>query len=59
MDFAKVPGTSSGTSKTTLATMGSIVFSLDPSNFDKLVDSLAKAGVAIPKEGTVEGFLEV
>eukprot|EP00956_Cyclotella_meneghiniana_P008194 scaffold10908_cov40-Cyclotella_meneghiniana.AAC.1 len=35
------------------------MFSKNPNNFDKLVESLKKAGVAIRKEGTAEGFLGV
>ena len=36
-----------------------LMFSKNPNNFDKLVESLKKAGVAIRKEGTAEGFLGV
>lgn len=36
-----------------------LMFSKDTTNFDKLINSLKKGGVAIRKEGTAEGFLGV
>ena len=36
-----------------------LMFSKDESNFDKLIDSLKRSGVAIRKEGSAEGFLGV
>lgn len=36
-----------------------LMFSTDKTNFDKFINSLKKAGVAIRKGGTVERFLDV